>query len=110
MFSRRDAFYIPFSVQQAANNPVDVLLFASADQGTTWKQYARQPSSEKQFLFRAGGDERVVLIDTSPDLREQALRFVDDGPTDEPGDVAGTFGFELTGVEECDHRLGADRQ
>ncbi len=56
VFQRQATFYIPFSVNQNPAVPVDVVLFASADNGISWNEYARQNASQKQFMFRAAKD------------------------------------------------------
>ena len=56
VFHRQDTFAIPFAVNQDSPTPVDVILYASGDLGATWDVYARQPTTQKQFVFRAARD------------------------------------------------------
>jgi hypothetical protein len=56
VFHRQNTFAIPFAVNQNSPAPVDVILYASSDLGATWDFYARQPTAQKQFVFRAARD------------------------------------------------------
>ncbi|MBL7041827.1 MAG: hypothetical protein ISR77_24545 [Pirellulaceae bacterium] len=56
IFSRQSTFAIPFAVDRTERSAQEVLLFFSTDYGRTWRLYARQPSAEGRFVFRAGGD------------------------------------------------------
>lgn len=56
VYQRQHVFAIPFSIHQNSPVPNDIILYASADLGATWDAYSRQPTSQKQFVFRAGRD------------------------------------------------------
>jgi hypothetical protein len=43
-------------VNQHSPTPMDIILYASADLGATWDLYSRQPTTQKQFVFRAARD------------------------------------------------------
>lgn len=56
VYHRHQVFAIPFAINQNSPAPMDIILYASVDLGATWDAYSRQPTSQKQFVFRAGKD------------------------------------------------------
>ena len=57
--TRQTVFTIPFQLQQGndpATEPVEVQLYVSTDHSAHWRLYSKVPPSQKQFLFRSGGD------------------------------------------------------
>ena len=66
--TRQTQFSIPFQVDQAElpeQQPVEVHLYVSTDQGAHWQLYGKIEPAQSQFLFRAGGDgEYWFLIRT----------------------------------------------
>ncbi len=56
VYHRHHVFAIPFAIHQNSPVPKDIVLYVSTDLGATWEAYARQPTSQQQFVFRAGRD------------------------------------------------------
>jgi hypothetical protein len=56
VYHRQSTFAIPFAVNQNSATPTDIILYASSDLGATWDPYSRQPTTQKQFVFRAARD------------------------------------------------------
>jgi len=57
--TRHRTFTIPFRLNQVddpARQPVEVQLYVSSDRGARWQLYAKAPTTQKHFKFRAGGD------------------------------------------------------
>lgn len=56
VYSRVASFMIPFSIDQADKQSMEVLLFVSHDHGANWVLYNRQPATLGQFAFRTNRD------------------------------------------------------
>jgi hypothetical protein len=54
--TRQNVFAIPFTVDRRVAQPLEVHLYVSTDQGTTWQLAARQAPTARQFTFRSRGD------------------------------------------------------
>lgn len=49
-------FEIPFTIDATGNQPVEVQLYVSRNQGAQWELFASQPASGKNFLFTTQQD------------------------------------------------------
>lgn len=54
--TRLTAFSIPFKVDNASENYIEVQLYLSRDQGKTWQFHSRQKPDAGEFPFRSSGD------------------------------------------------------
>ncbi len=65
VYTRQTLFGIPFrmaSSSGSASDPVQVLLFVSANRGGTWELNGQTDPQKGQFLFRAGSDGEFWFI------------------------------------------------
>ncbi len=70
--TRQTVFAIPFTVDRRVVQPVEVHLYVSVDQGTTWQLHSRQAPSTRQFTFRAQGDREYWFSSRTLDGAQQA--------------------------------------
>lgn len=78
--TRHRTFAVPYQLKtatDAASQPVEVQLYVSTDRGATWRLYAKGPTTQKSFMFRAGGDGEfwfaVRTIDRSGRARPEKV-------------------------------------
>ena len=78
--TRHRTFAIPYRlnpVEGEAAQPVEVQLYVSNDRGVTWRFYAKGPTTQKSFLFRAGGDGEfwfaIRTVDRSGRVRPKSI-------------------------------------
>jgi len=69
--TRQNVFAIPFSVDRRVAQPVEVHLFVSLDQGTSWQLSSRQPPAARQFRFRARGDGEYWFASRTLDANQR---------------------------------------
>ncbi len=76
--TRQTLFSIPFQIDRAAQpgrDPVEVQLFVSTDEGTSWQMYDRVAPQKGHFLVRAASDGqywfRIRTLDRSGQIRPQ---------------------------------------
>ncbi|NLX53996.1 MAG: hypothetical protein GXY58_02665 [Planctomycetaceae bacterium] len=70
--TRQNVFAIPFTVDRRIVHPVEVQLYVSTDQGSTWQLSARQPPAARQFTFRSRGDGEYWFASRTLDGAQQA--------------------------------------
>ena len=78
--TRHRTFAIPYQLNQvdeASKQPVEVQLYVSSDRGAHWRFYAKAPTTQKRFMFRAGGDGEywfaIRTIDRSGRVRPKSI-------------------------------------
>lgn len=78
--TRHRTFAIPYrlnQVDEAAKQPVEVQLYVSSDRGANWRFYAKAPTTQEHFMFRAGGDGEywfaIRTIDRSGRVRPKSI-------------------------------------
>lgn len=72
VFTRDLGFTIPFSIDSAATDIVEVQLLVSLDRGATWQLYLRQAPTEKGFRFRGQRDGEYWFASRTIDRLGQA--------------------------------------
>jgi hypothetical protein len=73
-------FAIPFRIERSSDpswQPVEAQLYVSADRGAHWRLYAKAPTTQKQFTFRAKSDGEywfaVRTADRSGRIRPETI-------------------------------------
>ncbi len=80
--TRQRAFAIPFTLSstQDRDQPAEVRLFVSGDQGANWSLYQRQPPTVDRFHFRAGQDGEFWFVVRTVGRLEEPVSVRDQQP------------------------------
>ncbi|MCE5267014.1 MAG: hypothetical protein LLG00_03935 [Planctomycetaceae bacterium] len=76
---RQATFAIPYQLDRTEDSrqPVEVQLYVSVDRGAHWQFYAKAPTTQPNFPFRAGGDGEfwfaIRTIDRSGQARPTSI-------------------------------------
>jgi hypothetical protein len=81
IITRQSIFAMPYHIQRPIDrcqDPAEVHLYVSADQGATWRLWSRVGPAEGQFVFRAPGDGEywfvVRTMDRAGVLRPEGIQ------------------------------------
>ncbi|MEN6449282.1 MAG: hypothetical protein ABFC96_02220 [Thermoguttaceae bacterium] len=80
---RQALFAIPYQLdrtEDTTRQPVEVQLFVSVDRGAHWQFYAKAPTTQPNFPFRAGGDGEFWFAIRTVDRSGQARPATISGP------------------------------
>ena len=71
LVTRHTRLYIPFSVDQSAQQVSEVQLYVSVNEGRDWEVYARQPGPQGKFDFRAPREGSYWFCSRTLDAQKQ---------------------------------------